>query len=243
MNWMDTFIDNTLEKVPKGRCRTRMEKELRDHMLAELEALTGAGRTVDEAQAETLRLMGEPETLREEYGAAWRRSLPARLEELGRRIGSWALGCALMGSVHFLVYYAMAAVWKMSLHLRGDSPNPWERFIRGTVGEWDNSLFWRDLFPLVLALAAGAFFLSGRFRGSRHPAVLISVGLSFHWAYIVAYITFWQAIDDHHMPFWEAAARDFLYCVPYHALTLLVCILLAAVFARRSARAALPKAA
>lgn len=237
MNWMDDFIENTLEKVPEGRYRKRAEAELRDHLTTQYRTLTEAGRTEAEAQAETLRVMGEPEKLQEEYEAAWKRNLPARLETLGRRIGSWAMGCALMGSVHFLVYFVISIAFNLAISLPGDSPDPWVRFIRSTVGDINNSLFWRHLFPLAVALATGAFFLSDRFRGSHHPAALTCVGMSFHWAYIVSYMTLWQAIDDHHLPFWEAVARDLLYCVPYHALTLLLCILLGVVFARWNTRA------
>lgn len=232
MNWMDNFIENTLEKVPEGRYRKRAEAELRDHLETQCRALTEAGLPPEEVQTETLRAMGEPEKLQGEYEAAWRRTLEGRMNALGHRLEPWVLGCAVMGGVHFLIYAAVGTAFNLAISLPGDSQDPWVRLIRGTVGDINNSLFWRHLFPLVLALAAGGFYLSRRFQGARHRVWKISMGLSFHWAYIVAYMTMWQAIDDHHLPFWEAAVRDFLYVAWYHALTLLLCILLGVVFAQ-----------
>lgn len=86
MNWKQEWIDEVLEEVPAGSCRRRMEAELRDHLETLRRDLTEAGWTEEEVRTEALRLMGRPERLREEYAAAWRQTLPGRLEALGYRL-------------------------------------------------------------------------------------------------------------------------------------------------------------
>lgn len=232
MNWMDDFIDNTLEKVPEGRYRKRAEAELRDHLETQCRALTEAGRTGEAARTETMRVMGKPEKLRGEYEAAWRRTLEGRMNALGHRLEPWVLGCAVMGGVHFLICALVGMAWNLAIALPGDSLDPWIRLIRGTVGSLNNSLFWTHLLPLTLALTAGAIYLSRRFRGSRHLAALISAGLCVHWTYITAFNAWWSTVDNHHRPFWEAVERHLKYNAGYYTFTFLLCILLGVVFAQ-----------
>lgn len=71
---------------------------------------------------------------------------------------------------------------------------------------------------------------------SRRPAGLISVGLSFHWAFIFAFETWWEALDDHRT-FWEQLWRYLTYgpSCRYRLLTLALCVLLGVVFGHISA--------
>lgn len=233
MSWKQQWISEVLAEVPASRYRARMEAELRDHLETQCRALMEAGRTEAQARAESLRAMGEPDKLREEYRAAWRRSCPGQLR-------TWGGGCAVMAGVHLLTSWAIGTVWSMALSLPGDSQDPWIRLIRGTLGDLNNSLFWRHLFPLALALTAGAWYLSRKFRASRRPAFLITAGLSVHWTYITAFSAWWSAIDNHHRPFWEAAVRHLTYNARYYILTLALCVLLGVVFGHISKAGRLP---
>lgn len=139
MDWKQQWIGDVLENIPAGGCRRRMEAELRDHLETLCRALMESGRTEAGARAEALRAMGEPDRLREEYRAVWRRSLPGRLETLRYHLGAWARGCAVMLGVQLLVSCVMSCVWQMALSLPGDSREAWVRMIRGTVGDLNNS--------------------------------------------------------------------------------------------------------
>lgn len=178
MNWMDAFIDRTLEKVPEGRYRRRMERELRDHMLAECEALAQAGRTPEEAQAETLRRMGEPEKLQREYEAAWKRSLPARLEALGRRLGVIAVGCFLMGAAYILTAMTLSMLGFTIDRTSGLTLLGRTFPIYGDPAAL--AIFGSALFLVPFSL--GALFLRFRFRRERRPAGLVTAGLLAAWA-------------------------------------------------------------
>ncbi len=202
MDWKQRWIDQVLSEIPEGRYRRRTEAELRDHLETQCLALVEAGRTRDEARSEALRLMGAPEALQREYAAAWRRSWPARLEELGRQLRAWAGGLGVMFGVQFLVSGVISMIWNMAISLPGDSNDPWVRAIRGSLGNLNNSTFFWRFLPLLCALFAGAFYLSRRLQTSRCPAVLISAGLCVHWAYITTCHIWFEALDDH-MTFWE----------------------------------------
>lgn len=233
---MEEFISQCLAGVPEGNYRARTEKELGDHLECQRRALLEAGRTEAEARAETLGLMGDPEKLKEEYLAAWKRSLPGRLAALGFCLRSWAGGLAVTAGTHLLIYFVIGIAHNLALSLPGDSQEPWIRLIRGTVGDIHNSLFWRHLFPFALALTIGAYYLGRRFRTARRPAALIIPVLCVHWAYIVAYMGMWQAIDDHHMPFWTAFGEFLARSAWYHLFTLQLCILLGVLFAQKRER-------
>lgn len=243
MNWKQPWIDQVLAEIPTGGCRRRMEAELRDHLETLCGALMESGRTEEEARAEALRAMGEPEQLREEYAAAWRRTLPGRLEALRYYPGAWARGYAVMWGVQLLVSCVISCVWQMALSLPGDSREAWVRMIRGSVGNLNNTWLWH-LLPLTLALVAGAYDLSRRFQASRRPAGLIGVGLSFHWAFIFAFETWWEAVDDHRT-FWEQLWRYLTYgpSFRYRFLTLALCVLLGVVFGRLLGKGKRPAAA
>lgn len=176
MNWTQQWIDQVPANIPAGSYRKRMEAELRDHLETQRRALMEVGRTELEAQTEALRVMGEPETLREEYRAAWRRSLPGRLETLGRRLGTWAGGCVIMGSLYILT-----------------------SMLLGLVGfTYDATYVDRPSFPLLsgnmvylvvfsgvlflLPFGLGAWFLRRRFREERRPVRLVTAGLLMAWA-------------------------------------------------------------
>lgn len=236
MDWKQPWIDRVLAEIPAGSRRSRMEAELRDHLETLYDALMESGRTEEEARAETLRAMGEPDRLREEYVAAWRRSLPGRLEALGCRLKALAEGCAVMLGVHLLASCLLSFVRQMTLSLPGDSRDPWVRMVRGTVGDLNNSWLWY-LLPLTLALAAGAYYLSRKFQASRRPAGLVCAGLTFHWAFIFAFETWWEAIDDHRT-FWEQLWRYLTYgpSFRYRFLTLALCVLLGLVFGHLSGK-------
>lgn len=219
MNCMEEFINQCLADVPQGKYRTRTEKELRDHMETLRQSCS---------EEEVLSLMGNPERLRKEYRAAWQRSWPEQLRTLGR-------GLAVTAGTHFLIYWVMGSVWQLATSLPGDSRKPWILLIRGTIGNWNNSLFWRHLLPFALALAAGALYMGRRLQTSRRPAALISAGLCLHWSYVTAFNAWWSAIDHHHRPFWEAVARYMFYGAKYHIFTFLLCILIGALFGQKRA--------
>lgn len=102
MNWKQQWINQVLAKIPMGSYRKRTETELFDHLETQYCTLIEAGRTESDARTETLRTMGEPKALQEEYWAAWRRSLPGRLESLGRRLYVWVCGCGIIGGLYIL---------------------------------------------------------------------------------------------------------------------------------------------
>lgn len=238
MDWMGQWIDVILEDVPAGSCRRRMEAELRDHLETLRLALRESGRTEAEAREEALQLMGRPESLRREYRAAWRQTLPERLASLWYRLKAWAVGCAAMLGVHLLAAMNIAWIRDMALSLPGDSADPLVRLIRGTLGNLHNT--WLGLlFPLATALTVGAYYLGRRFRTARRPAWQISLGLSFHWAFIAWFHIWWEAADDHRT-FW---AELWVYLthgpsLGYYALTLALCVLLGAAFGRGMGRTA-----
>ena len=220
MNWMDVFIEHTLEKVPEGRYRKRAEAELRDHLETQFRALIEAGWTEDEAQAETLRVMGEPEKLQEEYKAAWRRSLPARMEALGRCLGTLIMGMVVL----FFVCY-----------VRNWINDQLSEDLRNTHWYW----VWYA-FPLVISLVAGAFYMGRRSRTARHPAALVSMGLCIHWANIVAIHGLFYVADHHHRSVGDAVLLFLFYHGWYYFCTLLLgllCSLLGVVFARWNTQA------
>ncbi len=207
MNWEQRWINEVLSEIPEGNYRGRAAAELRDHLETQCRALMEAGRTWDEARSEALRVMGTPEVLQKEYMAAWRRSWPARLEELGRRLRAWAGGLAVMFGAQFLISYVSGTIWRMAISLPGNAKGPWVRAIRGAVGN----------LPLLCALIVGAFYLSRKFQTSRRPAALISAGLCVHWTYIAAFGVWWDALDDHRT-FWEQLKRYLTHNAGYCSL-------------------------
>ena len=241
MNWKEKWIDGVLGEIPGGSYRKRMENELNDHLETQFRALVESGRTEAEARMEALRAMGEPEVLQEEYRAAWRRSLSGRLAALGRRLGVWARGFAVMLGAHYLVSLVMSTIWGMAISLPGDSREPWIKLIRGTIGDLNNSLLWL-LLPLTLALIAGAYYLGRKFRASRCPAALISAGLCVHWTFITAFTIWWEAADDHRT-FWGELMVYLPYNAVYYSSTFALCILLGVMFGHLSAKPERPLAA
>ena len=180
MNWMDIFIGETLENVPESRYRKRAEAELRDHLETQFRALIEAGWNEDEAQAETLRVMGEPEKLKLEYETAWKRSLPGRMEALGVRLGVIAGGCLLMGAL-----YIYTAMFLSLLGFTYDGVSPHPQTLTGRnfpiLGEGPAlTIFGTSLFLIPFPL--GALFLRSRFQRERHPAGLVTAGLLAAWA-------------------------------------------------------------
>ena len=219
MNWMDNFLIESLEKVPNGRYRKRAEVELRDHLETQCRALTKAGRTTEEAQMETLRVMGEPEKLQGEYEAAWRRTLEGRLNGLGRCLCTLIVGLVVM----FFVCYAVSCVRNWINDLLPED-------LRNTHWYW----VWHA-FPLAISLVVGAFYLGRQSRTARHPAALVSVGLCIHWANIVAIHGLFYVADHHHRPVGDAVLLFLFYHGWYYFCTLLLgllCGLLGVVFAQ-----------
>lgn len=165
MDWKEGFIRRVLAAVPAGSWRRRMEAELRDHLDSQCRALAEAGRTQDEARAEALRLMGEPEKLKKEYEAAWRRRPEAKL----RGAAGW-LGAVIVGGI--LLYAAFCITFlPLSIPMSvngGLLRNGAFQFLAG------NLTFWA---PFAVAAA----FLRLCTRNYRHRGVLISAGLLIIW--------------------------------------------------------------
>lgn len=217
---MEEFIRQCLEGVPEGNYRTRTEKELRDHLECQRRALLEAGRTEAEARAETLGLMGDPEKLKEEYLAAWRRSLPGRLAVLGFCLRTWAKGLGVMFCMLYAACYPRN--W-MCDYLIGD--------LRETHLYW----LW-DLIPLACSLVAGALYLDRRFRNARHSAALTSAGVLVHWANVTAFDVWWYIADHAYRANWEAAVRYLSRNIRYISFTFVLCILLGVLFAQKRER-------
>lgn len=231
-DWMDDLISRCLADIPRGKYRDRTEKELRDHMRTLYLSLTESGMGPDQAREEALRAMGEPDRLQEEYRAAWRawqRTLPGRLEGLAHLLKAWAVGFAVMFGGQLLIASAVSFVWGVAIALPGDSTDPQIRMIRDTFGNLNNSLFFTHLLPFGIALILGAFYLSYKFRASRHPMWQISVGLSFYWAFLTTVDVWWEALDDHRT-FWEEFRVYVSFNAVYYSLTLALCVLLGVVF-------------
>lgn len=235
MNWKQQWIHEVLAEIPPSRYRRRMEAELRDHLETQCLALIDAGWTQDEARSEALRVMGAPEVLQREYAAAWRRSWPARLEDLGQRLRAWAVGLAVMFGTQLLISSVIDTIGNTAFPLPAASQGPWVRVIRGTVENLNNSLFFSRLLPLLCALIAGAFYLSRKFQTSRRPAASISAGLCVHWAYIAVFRIWFEALDDH-MTFWEALNHSLPYNAGYDFLILALCVLLGFAFGHMPGR-------
>lgn len=125
MDRIEAFLGAVLADVPPGRYRSQAETELRDHIETGCEELSGGEKTHREAVEEVLHTMGDPETLRKEYDAAWRR------RELSF---FWPLYTSLL-------LYALAIALTVPVYLFGD-------FGKAIVG-----LYSLAAVPLVLALA------------------------------------------------------------------------------------------
>lgn len=233
MNWKQQWMDEVLSEIPAGGYRGRLEMELRDHLETLCQSLMESGRTRDEARVEALRAMGEPEALRGEYRAAWRRSLPGRLEAAGLCLRTWAKGLAVMLGVHLVISLIAGGMWSMALSLPGDSWDPQIRMIRETAMDYYDSGMGVWL-PFVSALTAGAYYLGRKTRTRRRPAGQISGVLSFYWALMAAFDIWWEALDDH-VTFWQELIRCLPYRAGYYGATLALCVLLGFLFGRISA--------
>lgn len=176
MDWKEGFIGRVLAAVPAGSWRGRMEAELRDHLDSQCRALAEAGRTQDEARAEALRLMGEPEKLRLEYEAAWRRSPAGRARRAASVLGGAAAGCVVMGALYIFAFVLLGMVgftYDTWLPDRVCFPILSENRIYVTV--FSTVLF---LLPFTL----GAWLLRFCFRRERRPVGLVTAGLLAAWA-------------------------------------------------------------
>lgn len=245
MSWKQEWVQSVLEEIPAGSWRERMENELNDHLETHLRTLMGSGRTEAEAQAEALEAMGEPKALQEEYRAAWRRSLPGRLETVVTRLGVWSAGCGIMGGLYILTF--------MLLGLAGFT---YDAYIPGrvTFPLLSGNLFYLTVFSCILFLvpfSLGARFLRRCFYEEPHPARLVTAGLLAAWAGEKAAIIGLSALT-YQMPL----GLDLLTRI-YHGgdttapwftpanyiLTFLGCILLGQLFGHRSAKPERPFAA
>lgn len=102
MKRLETFLRAVLADVPPGRYKSQAETELRDHIETGCEELSGGGKTHREAVEEVLHTMGDPETLRKEYDAAWRRRELSFFWPLYTSLLLYALAIALTVPVYLL---------------------------------------------------------------------------------------------------------------------------------------------
>ncbi len=197
LNWASDFLEQCLSGIPEGRYTRRLRKELEGH-LAALEAdLTAAGHAPEEARAEAVRRMGDPDRLREEYLAAWRSSLPAQWEY---RLKTWVWNyfVVMFGAQLFVMllmgWASMAADWFSGYG------NPLGRLLGETV-------FFSYTLPLAAALLAGACYLREKFKITRHPTWQIGVGLALYWASDAALRVWLEAYSHqstvYQRTFWE----------------------------------------
>lgn len=240
MNWTDTFIDNILEQVPQGRYRRRTGAELHDHLETQCRALMDAGRTEDEARAETLRLMGEPEKLQEEYEAAWRRRPEAWVRAGLGWLGAVMIGCVLLYAAFGLTLFLLA-MFKESRDYTGAA----YQFLAGIL-------------TFCVPFAAVAVFLRLCLRNYRHRGVLISAGLLAIWTLgTMLLVMFVLAIGEYEQygllpPTWPERLALFYrdmrhtntpWITPgYHLMNIAGCGFLGWLFRRRFARGALTEA-
>lgn len=234
MNWKQQWLNEVLSEIPTGGYRERVEMELRDHLETQCRSLMDAGRTRDEARTEALRFMGEPEILKGQYGAAWRRSRRGRLETLALRLRTWAVSLAVMFGTRFLIGLITGAIWNMAISLPGNLSDPQIRMIRDFAMDYRNSYVSLWL-PLIPALIAGAYYLSRKTRTQRYPARRISGVLSFYWSLTTAFQVWWEALDDH-ITFWEELKVYLPYNAGYYGLTFALCLLLGLTFGLMAVR-------
>ena len=238
MKWTDAFINDTLKHVPMGRYRRRAEAELRDHLETEYRALMEAGRTEDEAQAETLCVMGEPEKLKEEYEAAWKR----RPEAVAWAGLGW-LGAVIVGGM--LLYAAFGITFTpLSIPMNLD-----EKLLRNGAFQFlaGNLTFW-------VPFAAVAAFLRLCLRNYRYRGALISAGLLILWtlgtAFLVIFVLAAGEYDQYGLlpPTWPERLALFYedmqrrslapWTTPgYHLMNLAGCGFLGWLFGRQRKRA------
>ena len=173
LNWADDFLERCLSGLPEGRYERRLRKELEDH-LAALEAdLTAAGYAPEEAQAEAVRRMGDPDRMNGEYLAAWQNSLPGQWEY---RLKTWVWNYfVVMFGAQLFVMLVIGWAYTIASWFPGYDQNPLIRLIEGTV-------FFRYTLPIAAALLAGACYLRENFKITRHPTWQIGVGLALYWA-------------------------------------------------------------
>ena len=180
-------------------------------------SLTEGGMDPGQARRETLRAMGEPNKLKEEYRVMWQQVLPGQLDY---RLKTWVWGCVVMFDAHLLAFFGIAFVWGLAALLPGDIPV-----------YLDN---WLNLLSLASALILGAYYLSCKFRASRHPVLQISAGLSLYWLSTAMFQGCLKASDG--PLFWEQFKDYFSYNVTYYSLTFALCILLGVVFGHMSVK-------
>lgn len=149
MNWMDDFISQCLTEVPKGKYRTRTEKELRDHM----ETLRRSC-----SEEEVLSRMGDPERLRCEYKAAWKRSPEGRANLIVN-------GCVMIWALMF-VTAGLLEWFNERLYLSG-------------------TLMWVALLYLI-PFTSGAAYLRACLREERRRVRWVTLGLLVEWAWVNA---------------------------------------------------------
>lgn len=237
MNWKQQWIDHVLAEIPAGSCRKRMEAELCDHLETQCRTLIESGRTETEAQAEALRTMGEPDKLREEYRAVWRRTLPGRLETPVRRLCIWLAGCGIMGVLYILTFILLA--------LAGFTYDA--AFSDRISFPLLSGILYMTAFSSILFLlpfSMGAWFLYRCFRGEPHPTRLVTVGLLAAWVGEKAAIIGLSALLCQ-MPlgldllmriYWGSDSAAPWFSPANYVLTFLGCILLGVVFGHMSAK-------
>lgn len=175
--WMETFISQCLTDVPRGKYRARTEKELRDHMETQYQVLTGAGASPPEARSRILDTIGDPERLREEYKAAWRRTLQARTAGVSAHIPALFLGCILMGTL-----YILTAAFLGSMGFTYDAEAPgWTGRCFPLLAEGPNATIFGALIFLI-PFTLGALYLRRCFRNEDRPADGVTLGLLAAWA-------------------------------------------------------------
>ncbi len=160
MEWAEDYIRRCLSGIPKSKYRERLQSELADHLAQLLEDVSRAGRSEAEARSETLRQMGDADTLNADFRKEWMRTSERRRWDLTREL----YGCLLAGLSVMVLFPLFGVLWS-----RWDTPlrNP-PTWVFGAI------LF-------LCAALPNAFFLRYVFRGRNDQRGRLQAGLCTTW--------------------------------------------------------------
>lgn len=222
MDQANEFLERCLSGIPDGRYRRRVCGELADHLELLVRDLTEAGLGEEEARAEALQKMGDPEALNREYYAVWERR--TRFQ----RDFEWCVAGGIVGRLSFALFgpLAGAAVYLISLYC----PDQISTLIL------NGSLFGGCYYDWLLYAAAyipNALFLGWAFRGRRRARTLVAFGLAATRAVETVVMIFCSAAAHYGtdaLTLLQRGISDPWFTVPYLIASFAACLALGWVF-------------